>query len=122
MLVEAALLGITSITLVGYHGKLLKLAGGIFNTSSHLADARVDILVRAAVHQRLPIALIEEIESLATAEAIHKLLIDHQCDRRIFAYLTEQITQRAIAYIQKYADRKIEVVTILCDRLGQLVL
>jgi cobalt-precorrin-5B (C1)-methyltransferase len=121
MLVEAALLGVTSITLIGYHGKLLKLAGGIFNTSSHLADARIDILVRAAVHEKLPFALIQEIESLPTAEAVHKLLVEHGCDRQIFQYLTDQITQRATAYIQKYTDRQIEIKTILCDRLGQLV-
>jgi len=121
MLVEAALLGINSITLIGYHGKLLKLAGGIFNTSSHLADARIDILVRAAVHEELPFALIQEIESLPTAEAVHKLLIEHGYDRPIFQYLTEQITQRATAYIQKYTDRQIEIKTILCDRLGHLV-
>ena len=122
MLVEAALLGVNSITLIGYHGKLLKLAGGIFNTSSHLADARIDILVRAAVHEQLPFALIQEIESLPTAEAVHQLLIKHNCDRQIFAYLTDQITQRATAYIQKYADRRVEIKTILCDRLGQLLL
>ncbi len=121
MLVEAAILGVTSITLVGYHGKLLKLAGGIFNTSSHLADARIDILVRAAVHEKLSLELIQEIESLPTAEAVHKLLINHECDRQIFQYLTDQITQRATSYVQKYADRQIEIKTILCDRLGQLV-
>ena len=121
MLVEAALLDVTSITIVGYYGKLLKLAGGIFNTSSHLADARIDILVRAAVHEKLPFALIQEIESLPTAEAVHKLLVEHGCDRSIFQYLTDQITQRATAYIQKYTDRQIEIKTILCDRLGQLV-
>jgi len=121
MLVEAALLGVTSITIVGYHGKLLKLAGGIFNTSSHLADARIDILVRAAVNQKLPFALIQEIESLFTAEAVHKVLVEHGYDRQIFQYLTNQITQRTTAYIQKYTDRQIEIKTILCDRLGQLV-
>jgi len=122
MLVEAALLGITSITLVGYHGKLLKLAGGIFNTSSHLADARIDILVRAAVHENLPIEIIQAIERLPTAEAVHKLLLEHNCDRQVFQYLTEQITQRATAYIQKYTDIKVDIRTVLCDRLGQLVL
>jgi len=122
MLVEAALLGITSITLVGYHGKLLKLAGGIFNTSSHLADARIDILVRAAVHENLPIEIIQAIERSPTAEAVHKLLIEHGCDRQIFEYLTNQITQRATAYVQKYTDIKVDIRTVLCDRLGQLVL
>ncbi|MFZ4558221.1 MAG: cobalt-precorrin-5B (C(1))-methyltransferase CbiD [Pseudanabaena sp.] len=122
MLVEAALLGINSITLIGYHGKLLKLAGGIFNTSSHLADARIDILVRAAVHVNLPIEIIQQIERSPTAESVHKLLVEHQCDRLIFEYLTEQITQRATAYVQKYADIQIEIKTVLCDRLGKLVL
>ncbi len=122
MLVEAALLGVTSLTLVGYHGKLLKLAGGIFNTSSHLADARIDILVRAAVHEQLPMELVQEIERSPTAEAVHKLLVEHSYDRRIWQYITDQITQRAIAYVQKYADRQISINTILCDRLGQLVL
>ena len=121
MLVEAALLDITSITLIGYHGKLLKLAGGIFNTSSHLADARIDILVRAAVHVNLPIEIIQQIERSPTAESVHKLLVENQCDRLIFQYLTDQITQRATAYVQKYTDRQIEIKTILCDRLGQLV-
>ncbi|MFN5139638.1 MAG: cobalt-precorrin-5B (C(1))-methyltransferase, partial [Pseudanabaena sp.] len=95
--------------------------GGIFNTSSHLADARIDILVRAAVHENLPIALIQEIERSPTAEAVHKLLVEHDCDRVIFQYLTDQITRRATAYVQKYTDLKIEIKTILCDRLGQLV-
>jgi cobalt-precorrin-5B (C1)-methyltransferase len=122
MLVEAALLEVTSITLIGYHGKLLKLAGGIFNTSSHLADARIDILVRAAVHENLPIEIIKQIERSPTAESVHKLLVEHQCDRLIFKYLTDQITQRATAYVQKYTDRQIEIKTVLCDRLGQLVI
>jgi len=121
MLVEAALLGVNSITLVGYHGKLLKLAGGIFNTSSHLADARIDILVRAAVHQHLPFEVIQAIERSPTAESVHKLLVEHGCDRPIFAYITDQITERATAYVQKYADRQINIRTVLCDRLGQLV-
>ena len=121
MLVEAALLGITSITLIGYHGKLLKLAGGIFNTSSHLADARIDILVRAAVHENLPLELIQAIERSPTAESVQKLLVEHGCDRVMFQYLTAQITQRATAYVQKYADIQIEIKTILCDRLGRLV-
>lgn len=73
------------------------------------------------MHEQLPYALIREIESLPTAEAVHKLLVEHNCDRQIFQYLTEQITQRATAYIQKYTDHQIEIKTILCDRLGQLV-
>ncbi|AFY73964.1 cobalamin biosynthesis protein CbiD [Synechococcus sp. PCC 7502] len=122
MLIEAALLNVNSITLVGYHGKLLKLAGGIFNTSSHLADGRIDILTRAAVHAQLPIEIIQQIERSPTAEAVHKLLITQGLDQVIFKYLTDQISQKAQAYIQKYTGQTLEVKVFLCDRHSQLIL
>ena len=40
--------------LFGYHGKLIKLAGGIFHTHNHLADARIEILVCLAVKEKVP--------------------------------------------------------------------
>jgi cobalt-precorrin-5B (C1)-methyltransferase len=49
LLVEAGLVGARSVTLLGYHGKLIKLAGGIFNTSSHIADAKTEILAAIAL-------------------------------------------------------------------------
>lgn len=41
-------LGIKDIVLAGNLGKLVKLAGGIFNTHSRNADCRMDILMRCA--------------------------------------------------------------------------
>lgn len=41
-------LGISEIVLAGNLGKLVKLAGGIFNTHSRNADCRMDILMRCA--------------------------------------------------------------------------
>ena len=35
--------------LLEYHGKLIKLAGGIFHTHHHLADGRLDVLTALAV-------------------------------------------------------------------------
>lgn len=122
MLIEAALLEVKSITLIGYHGKLLKLAGGIFNTSSHLADGRIDILTRAAVHANLPIAIIQQIERSPTAEAAEQILKSQGYDQVVFTYLTEQISQRAIAYIHKYTGLNVDIKVLLCDRHSQLVL
>ncbi|MFN3361076.1 MAG: cobalt-precorrin-5B (C(1))-methyltransferase CbiD [Pseudanabaenaceae cyanobacterium] len=122
MLVEAALLGVESITLVGYHGKLIKLAGGIFNTSSHIADGRIDILVRAAVRQQLPLAVITQLEALPTADAVHQYLKAENYDRLVFTDLAARISARAQEYIYKYTNRHVTVTTILCDRLGNLVL
>ncbi|HEY9859497.1 MAG TPA: cobalt-precorrin-5B (C(1))-methyltransferase CbiD, partial [Candidatus Obscuribacterales bacterium] len=44
MLVEAGLAGVKAVLLFGYHGKLIKLAGGIFHTHHHVADGRLEIL------------------------------------------------------------------------------
>jgi len=44
LLVEAGIQGVKAILLFGYHGKLIKLAGGIFHTHHHLADGRLEIL------------------------------------------------------------------------------
>ena len=45
LLVQAATQKVKKIILLGYYGKLIKLAGGIFHTHNHLADARIEILV-----------------------------------------------------------------------------
>jgi cobalt-precorrin-5B (C1)-methyltransferase len=121
MLVEAAILGVAKVTLVGYHGKLLKLAGGIFNTSSHLADGRIEILTAAAVHEGLSLELLQQIQQMPTAEAVQRHLTEHGCAQAIFTYIGQQIHDRAIAYVYKYAERNIEIATVLCDRLGNLV-
>ncbi|WP_019498462.1 cobalt-precorrin-5B (C(1))-methyltransferase CbiD [Pseudanabaena sp. PCC 6802] len=121
MLVEAALLGVQQVTLVGYHGKLLKLAGGIFNTSSHLADGRIEILTAASVHEGLPLELLQQIQQMPTAEAVQKFLAERGCDRAIFDYIARRISQRAIAYVRKYAERDLRIGTVLCDRSGKII-
>ena len=121
MLIEATLLGATSITLVGYHGKLLKLAGGIFNTSSHLADARQEILTAAALDQNLPLDLIYQIWKLPTAEAAEKLISNAGYAQVIFNYLANKIQTRSLTYIHKYSGKTLELKVVLCDRLGEIL-
>lgn len=48
MLVTASHAKVKSIILLGYHGKLIKLAGNIFHTHHHLADGRLEILTAIA--------------------------------------------------------------------------
>ena len=55
LLAEAGVLGVPKLLLFGYHGKLIKLAGGIFHTHHHLADGRLEILVAAAARMGLPV-------------------------------------------------------------------
>jgi cobalt-precorrin-5B (C1)-methyltransferase len=121
MLLEAALLEVQQVTLIGYHGKLLKLAGGIFNTSSHVADGRIEILTAASVHAGLPLELLQQIQQMPTAEAVQKFLAEHGCERSIFDYIARRINQRAIEYVRKYAERNLSIRTVLYDRLGKVI-
>lgn len=48
LLVAAAEAGVRRLLLLGYQGKLIKLAGGIFHTHHHLADGRAEVLTALA--------------------------------------------------------------------------
>jgi len=68
LLVEAAIKNVKTVILFGYHGKLIKLAGGIFHTHNHMADARIEILVYLAVQEKLPPEIIVKLSYLDTIE------------------------------------------------------
>ena len=64
LLVDAAIKKVKTVILFGYHGKLIKLAGGIFHTHNHLADARIEILVYLAVQEKVPPEKLFELSQL----------------------------------------------------------
>lgn len=121
LLVEAGLLGVASVLLLGYHGKLLKLAGGIFNTSSHIADAKLEILASTVAIVCDDIAVVRGVLAAETAEAAEKDLQSYGIARQVFDRAAENVSDRARAYIQKYADTALEIGTILSDRQGEIV-
>ena len=127
MLVEAGLRGAESVLLLGYHGKLIKLAGGIFNTSSHVADGKLPILAAAIAQveetaetgDRLAVML--AVLAAPTAAAAHELLVEAKLADSVFELLARQVSDRAQAYIQKYANVRVKVETVLCDRKGNII-
>ncbi|EKU96298.1 cobalamin biosynthesis protein CbiD [Leptolyngbya sp. PCC 7375] len=125
MLVEAGLRGAKSVLLLGYHGKLVKLAGGIFNTSSHVADGKLPILAAAIAQVEETsvdrLAVIRSVLAAPTAAAAHELLIEMGLADSVFGLLARQISDHAQAYIQKYANVRVEVGTVLCDRKGHII-
>ncbi len=125
MLVEAGLRGAKSVMLLGYHGKLVKLAGGIFNTSSHVADGKLPILAAAIAQvEEMPadcLAVIRAVLAAPTAAAAHELLMEAGLADSVFGLLARQISDRAQTYIQKYANVRVEVGTVLCDRKGNII-
>jgi cobalt-precorrin-5B (C1)-methyltransferase len=121
MLVEAGLCGVRSVLLLGYQGKLIKLAGGIFNTSSHLADAKREIISAAAIRQGQSVEVAKMILNAKTADAAYKALMELDCVESIFQDLAHLINQNGQNYVQKYANVELAITTVLFDRQGQII-
>ncbi|AKG23616.1 cobalt-precorrin-5B (C(1))-methyltransferase CbiD [Calothrix sp. 336/3] len=110
MLVEAALQDVKEILLFGYHGKLLKLAGGIFHTHHHLADGRREILTAHCARLGLPIEDIQVVFHSPTAEAAlqHLRSLDAHLNtnwvEKIYTAIAQEIDTRSQEYIKNHID------------------
>lgn len=121
LLVEAGLYKAESVLLLGYQGKLIKLAGGIFNTSSHIADAKLEIIAAAVVEVGGDIAAVRAVLQVKTADEAHKKLIELGLADAVFANLAAKISRKAQSYVKKYADVEIKVGVVLFDRKGEVI-
>jgi len=118
LLVDAAIKKVKTVILFGYHGKLIKLAGGIFHTHNHLADGRIEILVYLAVQEKVPIEIIVKLSQLNTLE--DALLVLERFNKsladKIFQNLSIKIEQRSFAYVNRYVKTDMEIASIIFDR------
>ena len=136
LLVEAGLQGVKKILLFGYHGKLIKLAGGIFHTHHHLADARLEILTAHCANLGLPTSVLQAVFASPTAEAVLKYLRDlDAADGRdsledsyasrvtqVYGAICEAIERRSQEYIFNHSERGVTVGSILFDRDRQIII
>ncbi|WP_288225517.1 cobalt-precorrin-5B (C(1))-methyltransferase CbiD [uncultured Prochlorococcus sp.] len=118
LLVDAAIKKVKTVILFGYHGKLIKLAGGIFHTHNHLADARIEILVYLAVQEKVPFEIIVELSqldnlenALLSLERFNKSLAD-----KLFKSLSNTIEKRSFTYVNRYVKTDMEIASIIFDR------
>jgi cobalt-precorrin-5B (C1)-methyltransferase len=122
LLVEAAINGVTSIMLFGYHGKLIKLAGGIFHTHHHLADGRHEILAATCVRAGMPIDTIQQLLEQPTIEdALNALRHIDEATRttwvaEVYSRLVQTIDRRSQAYVHTHCHRQVAIGTLLFDR------
>lgn len=121
LLVEAGLRGATSVLLLGYQGKLIKLAGGIFNTSSHLADAKLEIISAAVVKIGGNLETLRAVLDTKTADEAYKILVEMGLALPVFNTLAQTISQKAEAYVQKYGNVSLKIGTVLFDRQGKII-
>lgn len=127
MLVEAGRQKVAAILLFGYHGKLIKLAGGIFHTHHHLADGRLEILTAHGAKLGLPTAVVQQVfASATTEEALQYLQNFDACSgsnwaENIYQSLAATIDQRAQDYIRKHSEQKVIVGCAMFNRQRQII-
>ena len=118
LLVDAAIKKVKTVILFGYHGKLIKLAGGIFHTHNHLADARIEILVYLAVQEKVPPEIIVELSQLNNLEDALLLLegFNQSLTDKLFKNLSNTIEKRSFTYVNRYVKSNMEIASIIFDR------
>ncbi|MDJ0579314.1 cobalt-precorrin-5B (C(1))-methyltransferase CbiD [Crocosphaera sp.] len=128
LLVTAAMEKIESILLFGYHGKLIKLAGGIFHTHHHLADGRLEILITHGVKVGLENEILQQILDCETTEDGLQFLrkVDTETNNnwteKIYKSLAQTIDKRSKIYIQKYVDFDVNIGSILFGRDRRIIM
>ncbi|MEH1782913.1 MAG: cobalt-precorrin-5B (C(1))-methyltransferase CbiD [Nostoc sp.] len=130
MLVEADVLAVKEILLFGYHGKLMKLAGGIFHTHHYLADGRREILAAHCAIAGLKSPDIQAVFNSATAEAALTYLksLDAATGsdwvNQVYSAIAETIDVRSQEYIQSHSESATKVTicgSILFDRDRKII-
>nr|WP_198139243.1 cobalt-precorrin-5B (C(1))-methyltransferase CbiD [Crocosphaera chwakensis] len=128
LLITAATEKINSILLFGYHGKLIKLAGGIFHTHHHLADGRLEILVSHGVKIGLKSAILQQLLDCETTEDGLQLLrkIDAETNNnfteQVYQSIVETIDKRTQLYIKKYVDFNVNIGSIVFGRDRRIIM
>ena len=123
MLVEASLQGVAQVLLLGYHGKLIKLAGGIFHTHHHVADGRQEILAAHGAALGLPQSVTTALLQSPTVEAGLGLIrgFDPAWVEPIYGAIAAQIDRRAAAYAHSHSSRRLTVGSLLFDRHRHII-
>ncbi|MGB3311704.1 MAG: cobalt-precorrin-5B (C(1))-methyltransferase CbiD [Nodosilinea sp.] len=123
MLVEAGQIGVAGVLLLGYHGKLVKLAGGIFHTHHHVADGRQEVLAACCAAVGVPLTTVQSILEAKTVEAGLEILRDRDIAlaHRVYQHMVDRIDERAAAYVYAHTATPLSVGTMVFDRQRQVV-
>lgn len=115
VLVAAAEAGIRCLLLLGYHGKLIKLAGGIFHTHHHLADGRLEVLVALGLDAGLSVDQLLQLRGAASVEEAFQALEADQATA-LGQHLAAIVERRSQSYVDRYGLWSMRIGAALFDR------
>lgn len=87
------------VLLWGHGGKLVKVAGGIFYTHSHVADARQEIIAALAAAAGAPREIVQQILAATTVEAVQEIIRGSDLAPGFWDSLAARASQRATALV-----------------------
>lgn len=101
----AASLGFEEVLLVGNIGKLIKLSGGIFQTHSRQADARMELFAAAGLRAGLQQEILLRILDAATTEEALSVLDEAGC----LAPVMDVVKARIAYYLERRAAGRLRI-------------
>lgn len=116
MLRECSKRPLTGILLLGHIGKFIKVAAGIFNTHSQIADARKEILAAHAALHGASRDIIKGIMELATMEASIELINENSL-QSVYLSIAESCSRRS----KELLPENIEVGTAIYSLQGNFL-
>lgn len=109
----AATIGFSELLLVGHIGKFVKLAGGIMNTHSSVADGRMALFTAHAAVCGADRSLCEKLLGAATTDAAIDLLRSADLDKPVLSSLAEAVQKHLEERIARATGRPVRVGAVL---------
>lgn len=113
---QAVDLGLTSVLLGGHPGKLVKVAAGIFQTHSHVADARLETLCTHAALMGAPAEVIQRLYQAQTTEAAIDIIAANKLDA-IWPRLAQAVVRRS----ELETGGQLQVAAAFIDNAGRVL-
>lgn len=105
--------GAKGVLLIGHIGKFVKLAGGIMNTHSHNADARMELLTVHAALLGAPVELLRKMMECVTTDDALKYL--QEAGR--MEPVMERLMERMEFYVNQRAQNQLELGVITFSKV-----
>ncbi|MDF2613095.1 MAG: cobalt-precorrin-5B ((1))-methyltransferase [Clostridia bacterium] len=117
MLEEAKRIGYSEILMMGHLGKYVKLAAGIFNTHSHVADARSEILVANLALIGAPLDMLQEVSKCLTTEEAMEIIAQYHYEE-VYTIIADKCKKRTDMHLNEVS---IQTGVILFSLDGKLL-
>ncbi len=113
---------VENVLLVGHIGKLIKLAGGIFNTHSRVADGRMEIFSALAASEGLSMERVERILSANTTDTAIEIIEEEfnpEKQKKLYRKIAERATDKINHYIRDAFKVGTVIFTLQKGELGK---